>query len=54
MQQIRLIDLCLAFEQLSKIKKPSKRVTAAMAKLEDMICMNVETMQFWTAVPARR
>lgn len=45
MEQFRLMDLCYAYEQLSKIKRPSKRVKAAASKLEEHICRTVESMR---------
>lgn len=50
-EQIRLIDMCCAFRELSQIKKPSKRVKDVIANLEDRICRKIETMQDWYYAP---
>ena len=51
MEQIRLIDICLAYQELSRIKQPSKRVKAVIAKLEDSICTKIENMTDYRMLP---
>lgn len=51
MEEIRLTDLCFAFKTLSEVKRPSKRVKAVIAKLENSICQKIEEMQYWRSTP---
>lgn len=44
MQSVSTYDMVIVLNELKKIKKPSKRIQAAIQKLEDRLCELVEGM----------
>jgi hypothetical protein len=45
MEQIRMVDMAFALTHLRDIKKPSKRLQAAMSKLEISLCKSIENIR---------
>jgi hypothetical protein len=43
---VRPTDLAYVLDQLRKNPKPSKRLKAAIAKCEDVICIFIENIKF--------
>lgn len=51
MTKLSVHDMCSAIHVLSGIKRPSKRIKACLAKLEDVLCETVEGIQSWRSIP---